>query len=114
MNIFNTECRVTRRNRVSVYSGVGLLIWLALACGQPPPGQGAGEIESSSTNQVSFKVETVVGGLQVPWSIAWAPDRRMLFTERPGRVRVVVDGQLRAQPLITLTDVEPTGESGLM
>ncbi len=114
MSTFNTEYGVTRRRRVSVYSGVGLLILLALACGQPPPGQGAGEIESSATNQVSFRVETVVAGLQVPWSIAWAPDGRMFFTERPGRVRVVVNGQLRSQPLIVLTDVEPSGESGLM
>lgn len=114
MNIFNTEYRVTRRSKVSMYSGVGLLILLALACGQPPAGQGAGEIERSSLNEVSFKVETVVAGLQVPWSIAWAPDGRMFITERPGRVRVVVNGQLRPQPLITVTDVEPSGESGLM
>jgi aldose sugar dehydrogenase len=38
----------------------------------------------------------------------------MFFTERPGRVRVVVNGQLRAQPLLVIDDVEPTGESGLM
>ncbi len=93
---------------------LAVLISLALACGQPPSGQGAGEIESSSTKEVSFQVETVVAGLQVPWSIAWAPDGRMFFTERPGRVRVVVNGQMRSQPLIVLTDVEPTGESGLM
>ncbi len=93
---------------------LAVIISLALACGQPPSGQGAGEIESSSTKEVSFQVETVVAGLQVPWSIAWAPDGRMFFTERPGRVRVVVNGQMRSQPLIVLTDVEPTGESGLM
>lgn len=105
---------MTGRIRVSLYSIAAVLISLALACGQPPPGQGAGEIESSSTKEVSFQVETVVAGLQVPWSIAWAPDGRMFFTERPGRVRVVVNGQMRSQPLIVLTDVEPSGESGLM
>jgi len=97
-----------------LYFVLAVIISLALACGQPPSGQGAGEIESSSTKEVSFQVETVVAGLQVPWSIAWAPDGRMFFTERPGRVRVVVNGQMRSQPLIVLTDVEPTGESGLM
>ncbi len=97
-----------------MYPVVCVLISLALACGKPPPGQGAGEIESSSAKEVSFKVETVVAGLQVPWSITWAPDGRMFFTERPGRVRVVVNGQLRPQPLVVLTDVEPSGESGLM
>ncbi len=114
MSIFNTECHVTPRIGVNFYPVVCVLISLALACGKPPPGQGAGEIESSSAKEVSFKVETVVAGLQVPWSITWAPDGRMFFTERPGRVRVVVNGQLRPQPLVVLTDVEPSGESGLM
>ena len=55
-----------------------------------------------------------MNGLQVPWSIVWAPDGRMLFTERAGRVRVVAKGKLQEQPLFTVPDVEPSGESGLM
>jgi glucose/arabinose dehydrogenase len=38
----------------------------------------------------------------------------MIFTERVGRVRVIENGKLREQPLFTVSDVEPTGESGLM
>jgi glucose/arabinose dehydrogenase len=98
---------------------------LVLACGHPPPGRGAGEVErtATSTNEqdqaaakdrVSFRVETVVGNLQVPWSIVWAPDGRMIFTERVGRVRIFENGKLRPAPLFTVPDVEPTGESGLM
>ncbi|HEY6122223.1 MAG TPA: PQQ-dependent sugar dehydrogenase [Pyrinomonadaceae bacterium] len=86
----------------------------ALACGHPPPGRGAGEIETSPDTKSSFRVETVVGGLEVPWSIVWAPDGRMIFTERAGRVRVFAGGKLRPQPLFRVPDVEPTGESGLM
>ena len=92
-----------------------LLITLsALACSHPPPGRGDGEIESSPQSQTSFKVETVVENLQVPWSIVWAPDGRMIFTERPGRVRVYENGRLRPEPLFVVPDVEPKGESGLM
>src|ERR1044072_1088981 len=87
---------------------------IALACSHPPPGRGAGEVETSSQSQTTFKVETVVGNLEVPWSIVWAPDGRMLFTERPGRVRVFEKGKLAPQPLYTVPDVEPRGESGLM
>src|SRR5437867_9247182 len=87
---------------------------LALACSHPPPGRGAGEIENSPQSQTSFKVETVVSNLQVPWSIVWAPDGRMIFTERPGRVRVYENGKLRPETLFTVPDVEPRGESGLM
>ena len=104
------------------------LILLASACGQPQPGRGAGEVESTAqkplqgqeqgpTQQqgsVSFRVETVVGNLEVPWSIVWATDGRMFFTERAGRVRVFEKGKLQTAPLLTVDDVEPSGESGLM
>ena len=86
----------------------------ALACGHPPPGRGAGEFETSAQTQTSFKVETVIPNLEIVWSIVWAPDGRMIFTERPGRVRVYENGKLRPQPLFTVPDVEPKGESGLM
>src|SRR5512138_2912256 len=92
-----------------------LLLSLAaiLACSHPPAGAGNGEIESSAQSKTSFRIEKVIGGLQVPWSIVWAPDGRMIFTERPGRVRVVENGSLKDQPLFTVPDVEPSGESGL-
>lgn len=91
-----------------------LLNLLAVACSHPPPGRGAGEIETSAQTQTGFRVETVVPNLEVVWSIVWTPDGRMLFTERPGRVRVFENGKLRPQPLFTVPDVEPRGESGLM
>src|SRR4051812_11707579 len=86
----------------------------ALACSHAPAGRGAGEIETSAQTQTGFKVETVVPNLEVVWSIVWTPDGRMLFTERPGRVRVYENGKLRSQPLFVVPDVEPRGESGLM
>src|ERR671914_1122356 len=89
------------------------LSFLPASCSSPPPGRGAGEVENSPQSQTSFKVETVVGNLEVPWSIVWAPDGRMIFTERPGRVRVMEKGALNPKPLLTLTDVESTGEAGL-
>ena len=97
-----------------VFTGLSLVALIALACNHPPPGRGAGEVESSPAAQVNFRVETVVGNVEVPWSIVWAPDGRMIFTERPGRVRVFENGKLRAEPLLTVPDVEPSRESGLM
>ena len=91
-----------------------LAIVLAFGCSQPPAGRGEGEIATSPQTNTEFKVEKVVGGLEVPWSIVWAPDGRMIFTERPGRLRVVENGALRQKPLFVVTDVEPSGESGLM
>jgi aldose sugar dehydrogenase len=85
---------------------------IALACSHAPAGRGASE--SSPQTQSSFKVETVIPNLEVVWSIVWAPDGRMFFTERTGRVRVFENGKLRPQPLFVVPDVEPRGESGLM
>ncbi|MDX6288946.1 MAG: hypothetical protein QOH42_745, partial [Blastocatellia bacterium] len=87
---------------------------IVIACVNSPPGRGAGEIEVSPQTGVSFRVETVIPNLEVVWSIVWAPDGRMIFTERPGRVRVYENGKLRPEPLFTVPDVEPKGESGLM
>lgn len=91
-----------------------LITTIAIACSQPPPGRGAGEVETSQLTQSSFRVETVVPNLEVVWSIVWAPDGRMFFTERPGRVRVYENGKLRPEPLFVVPDVEAQGESGLM
>jgi len=85
-----------------------------LACGQAPPGPGAGETTQTSDGAVKFRVETVAANLEVPWSIVFAPDGRMIFTERPGRVRVIEKGGLRAEPLAVIEDVEARSESGLM
>src|SRR5829696_10388321 len=99
---------------MKTFSVIALLIALGVACSQPRSGRGAGEVESSGQAGVRFKIEKVVGGLEVPWSIVWAPDGRMIFTERPGRVRVMEKGTLNPKPLLVLTDVESAGEAGLM
>ena len=91
-----------------------IALLLLFACQRPPAGQGAGEVVASAGAKVSFRVEKVIGGLEVPWSIVWDPSGRMLFTERVGRVRVFENGSLRAAPLFVVPDVDPTGESGLM
>lgn len=59
------------------------------------------------------RVTVVVGGLEVPWALAFAPDGRLFITERPGRIRVLGDGRLAPQPVATLP-VAAQGEGGLM
>src|SRR5712672_3095129 len=114
MKGFVMQRRQTSDMRSIVFAALSALAVFALACGHPPSGRGAGEVETSQLTQSSFKVETVIPNLQVVWSIVWAPDGRMIFTERPGRVRVYQNGKLQPEPLFTVPDVEPTGESGLM
>lgn len=97
---------------MKIYFVIALLMALGVACNQPPPGEwGRG---SANVSSVNFKIEKVAGGLEVPWSIVWAPDGRMIFTERPGRVRVMEKGTLNPKPLFVVPDVESSGETGLM
>jgi glucose/arabinose dehydrogenase len=87
------------------------------ACAGAPRGEGDGaqsQANAAADAAAGFRVETVVSKLEVPWSIAFAPDGRMLFTERPGRVRVFEKGSLRPEPLAVIPDVERGSESGLM
>jgi glucose/arabinose dehydrogenase len=88
-----------------LFALIASLLSVLFACSNPPVGQGNGELEKSSQTNTSFKVEKVIGGLEVPWSIVWTPDGRMIFTERPGRVRVFEKGNLTSKPLLCLTSI---------
>lgn len=79
-----------------------------------PSGLAENSVVSTSSGDVKFRVETVAGGLEVPWGITWLPNKNLLFTERPGRVRIIENGKLRTEPVFTVPDVEPSSESGLM
>jgi len=59
-------------------------------------------------------VQTLVNQLEIPWSLAFTPDGRLFFTERPGRVRVYENGALISTPALTLDDVQSVGEAGLL
>lgn len=60
------------------------------------------------------KVELVAKDLRVVWSMVFTSKDRMIFTERPGRVRVMEKGVLRNEPLFTIPDVDATGKLGAM
>ncbi len=74
----------------------------------PPPTTPPGEV-FTTTDGVRFIVEPVVTNLEIPWSMAFAPDGRLFVTERPGRVRII-DMTTRASELaLTLDDVYTGG-----
>jgi len=73
----------------------------------------AGEDTPQSTAVLETQVEVVATDLIVPWALAFAPDGRLFVTERPGRLRVIENGQLREEPVAELP-VANVGEGGLM
>ena len=60
-----------------------------------------------------LRVEPWIEGLVAPWSLVFLPDRQALVTERPGRIRLIEDGELVEEPYLVL-DVAAVGEGGLM
>lgn len=52
-------------------------------------------------------------GLDIPWSLVFAPDGRMFISERPGTIRAGENGRPAAEPYGTI-DVNAEGEGGLM
>ncbi len=73
----------------------------------------ATEVAGRPVPEVSPMVEVVATDLVVPWALAFAPDGRLFFTERPGRVRVIVGGQLQGEPVAQLPASEIV-EAGLL
>src|SRR5918995_1969912 len=93
------------------------------ACGSPQPDDPnptptptptpTGEVFVTSDG-VRFRVEVVATNLQIPWSMAFAPDGRLFVTERPGRVRIFNLGAATSELALTLEDVQAQGEGGLL
>jgi glucose/arabinose dehydrogenase len=63
---------------------------------------------------VRFAVSTVATNLEIPWSMAFAPDGRLFVTERPGRVRILDLASRSSELALTLEDVFTEGEAGLL
>ena len=61
-----------------------------------------------------YRVVTVAEGLVQPWSIAFLPGGDALITERPGRLRILRQGKLLAQPVEGVPKVFHSGQGGLL
>ncbi|MFC0666834.1 PQQ-dependent sugar dehydrogenase [Azotobacter chroococcum] len=67
-----------------------------------------------SSEKGPLQVDQMAGGLEHPWALAFLPDGQgMLITERPGRLRLLADGQLSG-PLGGLPKVFARGQGGLL
>ncbi|MCB2376302.1 PQQ-dependent sugar dehydrogenase [Hymenobacter sp. BT635] len=67
-----------------------------------------------SVGATTVSVTPLTTNLAIPWELIWGPDNFIWMTERGGRISRVnpATGQLTA--LLTVPDVTPTGESGLL
>jgi glucose/arabinose dehydrogenase len=103
-------------------AALALLVLVACGAGKAGPPARPSPVPSPARSPtpaplgpLRFQVQTVVGGLTVPWELAFLPDGTMLVTERTGQVRVIRNGRLLPQPALTLNVVQAPGvESGLL
>jgi len=63
---------------------------------------------------LTYKQVAVAEGLEHPWSMAWLPDGAALVTERAGRLRMIRNGRLEAQPVAGTPQVLIGPERGLI
>jgi glucose/arabinose dehydrogenase len=64
--------------------------------------------------QAQPRVSTVAGGLNVPWEIAFLPDRRALISERGGTVRLLSSKGRLQRRAVGRVPVRAVGEGGLL
>lgn len=69
---------------------------------------------SPSAEVVKYRMETFVSGLSVPWSLVFTSPDRLLVAERPGSIRIILNGRLISQPLIHFPETISRAEDGLM
>lgn len=80
----------------------------SVACRAPA---GAQVVQSA---EHPVRVDTVVTGLANPWGLVFLPGGDMLVTEKAGRVRLVRDGVLQAEPVAGGPEVRASGQGGLL
>lgn len=65
------------------------------------------------TETLTLSADTIAGGLDHPWGLAFLPDGAFLVTERAGTMRIVKQGRL-SKPVANVPKVVARGEGGLL
>lgn len=66
------------------------------------------------TIDYEIKTEVWADNLEIPWAIVFLDKETALVTERPGTLRMIVGGQLLADPVKGTPEVVHEGQGGLM
>jgi len=98
------------RRRLSAAAIGGVAIAATVTIGATGPA--TAKVFDTMHHQV--RVDTVVTDLENPWSMTFLPDGAMLVTERPGRLRLVVDGALSPHPVDGVPKVWAESQGGLL
>jgi len=102
--------------------GMALTVPLLMSCAADLPDQNAAVSPAPQpitgtapdvTSPPTLQQTVVVDSLEHPWGLDWLPDGTIIVTERPGRVRLIRDGQL-TPALSGVPPVLAAGQGGLL
>lgn len=85
--------------------GLVFVICLLVSCSQQEPYDDSyfplpkREMDVEISESHTFMVDTVLTGLDRPWSMEFLPDNKVLITERGGNILIVSNGQLQDEPV---------------
>jgi len=80
--------------------------------GQTPAFAGQTRAPDVKAN-VAYAVSDYVTGLEKPWGLVFLPDRSLLISEKPGRLRLFADGKL-SEPIAGVPAVDARNQGGLL
>lgn len=69
---------------------------------------------AATTTAGPLRVEVLARGLEHPWALAFIDGGRMLVSERPGRLRLVLAGGALGPPVAGVPEVDAAGQGGLL
>ena len=96
-------------------AGVFAALLAVTAAAQNRPSPPLGELpEQVFAADFPLRLELIAAGLQNPWSLQFLPGGDILITERPGRLRIVRDGELDPVPIAGVPEVRSTVLGGLL
>ncbi len=87
---------------------------LSLAVALLVPAAASAQTEPMRSTYHQYRAVTVAEGLVNPWSIAFLPGGDILVTERPGRLRIIRNGRLVAEPVPGLPAIRVGNQGGLL
>jgi quinoprotein glucose dehydrogenase len=116
------RCQTAARGRIAQFGPAfaAFLVLLLLSSGpvQARKGPAVGEAPQESEtlfvpHPKDIRVDSWIEGLEAPWSLVFLSSQRALVSERPGRVRLIRDGELAAEPYARI-EAAAVGEGGLL
>ena len=108
--LFITRCVIRSRPKL-----MDLVLIACLIAGAPSGIQAqAPRSPTPAPIKGTLDVQTITKGLEHPWGLAFLPDKRMLVTERPGRLRMVAPEGRLSEPLTGVPQVYARGQGGLL